>query len=86
MLAWLDNERVTRWIAILLVPFIVICYLRGFYCTFGEFGGGDGSLPEVISLLLIFAACGAALRSIRAQVNRERDERELKSCLGKKTP
>jgi hypothetical protein len=71
VLAWLDNERVTRWIAIVLAPFIVFCYLKGFYFMFGEFGNG---LSTPVSLLVILAAGGGALRSIRAQVNRERDE------------
>lgn len=87
MLAWLDNERVTRWIAIALAPVVVICYAAGFYSVFGEFGGGDGSLPMVVSFFVGIAAWGAAWRSIaeqtRAQVNRERDEREAEARLSR---
>ena len=87
MLAWLDNERVTRWIAIALAPVVVVCYGAGFYSVFGEFGGGDGSLPMVVSFFVGIAAWGAALRSIteqtRAQVNRERDEREAEARLSR---
>lgn len=85
MLSWLDNERVTRWFAITLAPVVFICYAVGFHHVFGEFGGGDGSLPEVTSFFIVFVMCGAAYRSItertRLQVNRERDESEAQYRL-----
>ena len=64
MLSWLDNERVTRWFAIALAPVVFICYAVGFHYVFGEFGGGDGSLPGLTSFFIVFVMCGAAYRSI----------------------
>src|SRR6266404_2229646 len=76
MLWWLDDERVTRWFAIALAPVVFVCYSAGFHQVFGEFGGGDGSLPEVTGFFIALVMCGAAHRSITERTRLQEVSRE----------